>query len=192
MDSILRIKEYGMEVLKSVSDKLNSLYKSDKYPKYKKSVSRLGWGYFELSMLLSNKILKRENIISNFESMVNDLSDIIDNSIDLVKIFDIKVNLKNLYGHDIDMIEYIDKKDYDGVRIQRRSSGIDFYEKVIDHLKGHKIGFVITKDTIFEFTTRFDPKYKDSILMNLIIELGKMKRPKGKSLTNGNITITVD
>lgn len=196
MDSILRIKEYGMEVLKLVSDKLNSLYKSDKYPKYKKSVSRLGWGYFELSMLLCNKILKRENIISNFESMVNDLSDIIDNNIELVKIFDIKINLKNLYENDIDIIEYIDKKDYDGVRIRRPrlggSSGIDFYEKVIDHLKGHKVGFVITKDTIFEFTIRLDPKYKDSILMNLIIELSKMKRPKGKSLTNGNITITVD
>ncbi|MDY0270625.1 hypothetical protein [Trichloromonas sp.] len=179
--------DISTETIKIISDRLNKIYESDLYKKLK-NINGVKYPLnFEINMLLFNQHLNRTT--KNYEQILNKVKN--DRHIMFYnrKFLDIPVDLNdiknNFYDSDLmEIIPKIIKKDYPEpiVYIDRNLARAN---KLVDHLDGYKITFLMTKQTLKNISTSVDSK-----LLQLIKKIPRNARTNSV-YTDDNISIKV-
>lgn len=148
---------------------------------------------FILSTILLSKSLGKLDDIPNWKELVKKYRNDSDSPLSIDREFDLEFSLDEISFTDRSKlkegdVKNIEKKDYSGLLITPYN--LSFYDSLVDHLKDNKLGLRIRKGDIPLMMKRY--KDSNSVIANLIKELGKSKRKvSGKSLTSGNVSLEI-
>lgn len=146
---------------------------------------------FELAYLLINKIIGKE--VSGYKELIAKHKRTIHIYGELRKYFQIELDANEIHYLMEEDIPNIIKKDYDNIHfsiVYYKPNKLNSYNKLIDHLKGHKINFKIYGNHVSDQYAMV--KGKEGVIPELLSKLNDIKpKRKGSSVSIGDVSMTI-